>query len=110
MLKKIKDKILDSSHDDLLRRIQTSALSVMIACVLTFFLVRRFLHPLLWLHISIFLIALVVALVIGILWFLKQFLPYRDSALQKFYDENPEYKPEERKEESSEKKDNRSKD
>ena len=93
MWEKIKAKILDNSHDELLHTIQTSAIVVMMFCTLTFFMVRQFLHSLLWLHITIFIIALLIAVFIGTVWFLKEFIPYRELALKQFYEENPELAP-----------------
>lgn len=93
MLSNLKKKILDNKHDDLLRTIQTNAIIVMSICVLTFFVIRKLFPSFLWINASIFFIALVVVFGIGCLWFLKQFLPYRDAALKQFYKENPDLKP-----------------
>lgn len=114
MFKKLKALILNPAYDRILGNIQSVALVIMMICVLTFFMVKQFVPNLLRLHITIFSIATAVTLLIGILWFLKDFIPYRDSALKQFYEENPEYAPKSkvRKEDnkSNEKKDNRSKD
>lgn len=96
MLSNLKKKILDSKHDDLLRNIQTNAIIVMSICVLTFFIIRKLFPSFLWINVSVFVIAFGFVFVIGFLWFLKQFLPYRDAALKQFYKENPDLKPKSR--------------
>src|SRR5699024_580853 len=114
MFKKLKALILNPAYDRILGNIQSVALVIMMICVLTFFMVKQFVPNLLRLHITIFSIASAVTLLIGILWFLKEFIPYRDSALKQFYEENPKYDPKAKvrkgDNKSNEKKDNRSKD
>ena len=82
MFKKLKALILNPAYDRILSNIRSVALVIMMICILTFFMVKQFVPNLLRLHITIFSIATAVTLFIGILWFLKDFIPYRDSMLK----------------------------
>lgn len=106
MFAKLKEKILDTSHDDLLHSIQNSSLIVMMVCVLTFFLTKKLIPKFLIIHIAVFTVASIITLVIGILWFLKEFIPYRDAMLKQFYLDNPDLAPKAKKEGAKDEKEN----
>lgn len=76
MLKKL---IKDKSHDELLLNIQSAAFIIMIICLLSVFLINKFLPFLIRWVFLVFIVSAIFGFGIIMIWVIRDFISYKEN-------------------------------